>query len=95
MKPDEELVHPYLVRLGLGPVVHEPEANKPPDFLINGSIAVEVRRLNQNKITENGYEGLETAQCNLHRQLASILPALGPSNSGVSWFMYRKIKNQL
>jgi hypothetical protein len=87
MKPDEKLAYPYLVSLGLGSVVYEPEPNKPPDFLINGTIAVEVRRLNQNKITAAGYEGLETAQFNLHRQIQPLLPSFCPCESGTSWFV--------
>jgi len=39
--------------------VYEPDGNTPPDFLVNGTIAVEVRRLNQNEIIESGHRGLE------------------------------------
>jgi hypothetical protein len=54
MRWEEELAQHYLVSLGLGQVVYEPEPNLPPDFLINGTVAVEVRRLNQNEITAGG-----------------------------------------
>ena len=87
MKPDEKLTFPYLVSLNRGTVVYEPEPGKPPDFLIDNTIAVEVRRLNQNKIIGEGYEGLETAQQNLRRLITPILATLGPCESENSWFV--------
>src|SRR5579864_4757122 len=95
MKPDEKLAFPYLVSLNLGVVIYEPEPGKPPDFLINNTIAVEVRRLNQNKITDQGYEGLETAQQNLSRLIPPILAALGPCESENSWFVLYNFERPL
>ena len=87
MKPEEKLVRPYLLSLNLGSVIHEPERNKPPDFLINDGIAVEVRRLNQNRVTQTGYEGLENLRFALRDQIQSLLKPFGPPQSGINWIV--------
>jgi hypothetical protein len=47
---------------GFNNVVFHPDGrNSPPDFLISGGIAVEVRRLNQNKESAGGARGLEVS----------------------------------
>jgi hypothetical protein len=79
MKPEESLVSEYLVTLGLGPVVHEPDGTKPPDFCIDKRIAVEVRRLNQNEVTELGHRGLEVTRFRLQYRIWNLLSSLGPS----------------
>lgn len=48
MNPTEALALSYLKSVTLGEVVHEPDGNIPPDFPVDGRVAVEVRRLNQN-----------------------------------------------
>ena len=53
------LVERYLQALQLGPIIYEPHRNAPPDFVVDGRIAVEVRRLNQNHVQGATYEGLE------------------------------------
>ncbi|MCK6616739.1 MAG: hypothetical protein L6Q51_03770 [Cyclobacteriaceae bacterium] len=47
MKREEELAFEYFSNRGYGTVRYEPKGNRPPDLLIDESIAVEVRRLNQ------------------------------------------------
>jgi hypothetical protein len=47
LNDDERIAGEYLHRLGMGTVAYEPDGQVPPDFLIDGRIAVEVRRLNQ------------------------------------------------
>lgn len=59
MKFEEELAFRYLSTLGVPD--YEPNGNRPPDFSLPGNRAIEVRRLNQNKFTENKTEGLENA----------------------------------
>lgn len=58
---EERIVAHYLQTLGYDPskIEPEPDGNIPPDLLIDGRIAVEVRRLNQYVITEEGRENLE------------------------------------
>jgi hypothetical protein len=51
MDPTERLVAEFLAEQGYTNIVHEPDGNFPPDFLVNGHIAVEVHRLNQNHDT--------------------------------------------
>src|ERR1700731_1570519 len=87
MRIDEHLANEYLVSLGLGAVVYEPDGNRPPDFVINQRIAVEVRRLNQNEVIETGYRGLEETRFALEDRVRKLLSPLGPSESGVSWFV--------
>ncbi len=48
MDTSESLVRDFLLYRGYADIVYEPDGNVPPDFLIDGRIAVEVRRLNQN-----------------------------------------------
>lgn len=47
MNKDERIAERYLKSLNIGEVAYEPDGKIPPDFLVNGCIAVEVRRLNQ------------------------------------------------
>jgi hypothetical protein len=55
MDDSEKLANDYLSRLGFQDIVYEPDNKNPPDFLADGRIAVEVRRLNQNEVTESGF----------------------------------------
>jgi hypothetical protein len=48
MNSKEKIAQNYLVSLGFKDIVFEPDGNIPPDFAVEGKIAVEVRRLNQN-----------------------------------------------
>jgi hypothetical protein len=56
--------------------------------LVNGTIAVEVRRLNQNEITESGHRGLEVTRIPLAARIRKLLSTFGPSRSGISWFCH-------
>jgi hypothetical protein len=47
MKREEKIAYDYFMSMGYDSIEYEPDGNIPPDFLLNGSIAVEVRRLNQ------------------------------------------------
>ena len=47
MKFEEKITKEYFQFKGYDKIVFEPIGNTPPDFLINNSIAVEVRRLNK------------------------------------------------
>jgi hypothetical protein len=88
VNPSERLAQQYLEALALGPVNYEPDGNIPPDFLLGGSIAVEVRRLNQNHEEANGtYEGLEQLWFPLWQRLKKHLPSLGPALAGECWYV--------
>ena len=46
MKREERLVETYLISKGYKEIIFEPDGNCPPDFVVEGNIAIEVRRLN-------------------------------------------------
>jgi len=63
MDDSEIVVRQHLEHLGFKSIIYEPDGNIPPDFLVEGRIAVEVRRLNQNYVSGSGQlEGLETTR---------------------------------
>ncbi|MDD5410220.1 MAG: hypothetical protein PHF31_02220 [Methylobacter sp.] len=88
MDDSERLVERYLNDLCRGAVLFEPDGNIPPDFSFAGSIGVEVRRLNQNHERLDGStEGLEELAIPLWQRLKKLLPSIGPSIDGESWFV--------
>jgi hypothetical protein len=90
MDESETRIDTYLRNLDIGPVVYEPDGNVPPDFVVNGTIAVEVRRLNQNFESEDGYEGLDTLSQPLGQTIINALANAGPPIDGVNWYvLYR------
>jgi hypothetical protein len=88
MNESERVVRDYLVSLRLGPVVFEPDGNQPPDFLVDGRIAVEARRLNANELVGVGHRGLEETSIPLYRAVSKALEASGPPISGCSWYVH-------
>jgi len=88
MDDTERLADQYLRSLNLGAVVYEPDGNIPPDFCIDGRIAVEVRRLNQNyEYSDGSREGLEQLAIPLWKRFKSFLPSLGSSLNGECWYV--------
>ncbi len=88
MNESETLAERYLNTLGIGEVVFEPDGNIPPDFVVGESIAVEVRRLNQNFEDQGGsYKGLEEIEIPVWRLFKKLLPNLGPSIEDESWYV--------
>ncbi len=94
MDRSEKIVFEYFSNQDFCDVVYEPDGNIPPDFLINGRIAVEVRRLNQNEETPNGHRGLENVAIPLQAKIRALLKTLGPSN-GESWYVMYRIRRPL
>lgn len=91
MDGTEKLVEIYLKHLGFTNVRYEPDGNVPPDFLADGRVAVEMRRLNQNygDGRGNGPRGLEEAVIPLWRRIRDYLTGLGPTPaSGGSWYVF-------
>lgn len=96
MDKSEELAERYLTSLDLGEVVYEPDGNVPPDFAIAGTIAVEVRRLNQNHELEIGRtQGLEEVDIPLRRKMQKYLWSFAPSREGESWYVGYNFKRPL
>jgi|SRR5664280_227511 len=88
MDRSELLAKHYLESLHLGPVVFEPDGNVPPDFLLDGRIAVEVRRLNQNFESEDGTSrGLEETDIPLRQRMKKYLREFAVSRDGESWYV--------
>jgi hypothetical protein len=88
MNESEKSVYAYLTSQGLGTVVYEPDGNVSSDFLIDGRIAVEVRRLNQNEETIEGHRGLEEISKPLQALVGKALVAIGPPVGGTSWLVF-------
>jgi hypothetical protein len=96
MKHEEELAKRYLHSLGLSDVVHEPDGNIPPDFVVDGKIAVEVRRLNQHEAKTHGKPaGLENLRFALEASIREVLRSLGPPKNEKSWFVHYSFSRPL
>lgn len=87
MNADERIVFDHLSRRGFESVVFEPDGNVPPDFLVNGRIAIEARRLNQHDDSESDPRGLEEVAIPLNAQFRRLLASFGAPTDGVSWFV--------
>lgn len=89
MNDDEIRVKNFLQECGYHDVTCWPDGpNAPPDFLIGGSIAIEVRRLNQNHVTNVGTRGLGEVSKQLIDSIEKIALSLRPPNHGRSWFIF-------
>ena len=95
MDRTEQAAADHLAHLGYDNVVYDPDGKVPPDFLLEGSIAVEVRRLNQNEVTEAGARGLEESSIPLLMSFKKLLTSLGPPRTGVSWFVHYSFRRPL
>ena len=92
MDESEQLVERYLGGLGFDSIIFEPDGKVTPDFLVDGRIAVEVRRLNQNELTDSGFRGLEESDIPLQMKIQKLLASLGSPQTGVSWFVRYTVK---
>jgi hypothetical protein len=87
MDPSEAIVEKLLTHMGFTQVVYEPDGNVPPDFLADGRVAIEVRRLNQNHDSGSGKQGLEEVAIPLWQRIENLVHSLGPP-VGESWFVF-------
>ena len=92
MDKSEQMVERYLGGLGFDSIIFEPDGNVTPDFLVDGRIAVEVRRLNQNEVTDSELHGLEKSDIRLRMTVQKLLASLGPTGTGVSWIVTYSVK---
>lgn len=95
MDHSERIASEYLSSRGFRDIVYEPDGNVSPDFLINGCIAVEVRRLNQNEETADGWRGLEETAIPLQAKISRLLGDLGSSDGGDSWYVAYSFRRPL
>src|SRR5690606_28651653 len=58
-----------------------------PDFLADGRVAVEVRRLNQNHDSGRGKRGLEETSIPLWQRVEKLAHSFGPATNE-SWFLF-------
>jgi len=87
MKPEESFAEQYLMGLGLGQVIFEPDGNTPPDFSIGISIGVEVRRLNQQYFSSSKPEGLEQLSFPLWNLIEKEISKFDSKYNGNTYFI--------
>lgn len=95
MNRDEQVVFEYLEKSYGKNVVFEPEHNNAPDFSVNSSIAVEVRRLNQHYFESEKPEGLENLSFPLFDALREVLESLNYLYVGKSYWVCIDYKRPL
>jgi len=95
---EEQLVIDSLTFQGYGNIEFEPDGNVPPDILVDNKIAIEVRRLNQNQVTGNGFQGLEQDEYAIHGLLRRIMDDISDENfdesAFVGYFFKRPLPNK-
>lgn len=87
MDATEKLVADHLAHRGYANVIYEPDGNIPPDFLVDETIAIEVRRLNQNHFDGTDAKGLEEVAIPLWDRIENLTNSLGAPTEGESWFV--------
>jgi hypothetical protein len=95
MDASENIVNEYLKHQKYEDIVYEPDGNVPPDFLVNGRIAIEVRRLNQNKSDGGGSKGLEETAIPLRKKIEKLAFSFGPPDDGESWFLFYRFSRPI
>lgn len=88
MDATEKLVYEHLSHRGYANVVYEPDGNVPPDFLVDGTTAIEVRRLNQNHFNGADAKGLEELAIPLWNRIKELVASLGAPIGSESWFVF-------
>lgn len=73
MNREEKIAETYLKSKGFQDIQFEPDGNIPPDFFIDGEIAVEVRRLNQHYEHNGKADALESVNFKLIPMLNKLL----------------------
>jgi hypothetical protein len=87
MNREEQITEAYLRKSEFKDVVFEPDGNIPPDFSVDGKIAVEVRRLNQHFFTKDEIRGLEETRIPLFKLLESSLSEFDSEYKGYSYWV--------
>lgn len=95
MDNTEKHVREHLIYCGYAHIEYEPDGNIPPDFLVDGKIAVEVRRLNQRYFSESDEKGLEEVAIPLWNGLSKLLASFGPPSRGESWYVFYRFSRPI
>lgn len=69
----ERMALEYFQSQGYNKILHEPDGNVPPDLVIDGEIAVEVRRLNQFKNVKGELQPLEKLEFKIVPKILKII----------------------
>jgi len=85
----ETLARNHLVYRGYEHSIYEPDGNVPPDFVLEGRIAVEVRRLNENERDTPSPKGLEETEIPLLMGLQKLIKSFGSASSKAWWVALR------
>mgnify|MGYP006427624069 CR=1 FL=1 len=84
---EEQYVIDNLTHQGYVNILYEPDGNVPPDILVDGNIAIEVRRLNQNQKTKKGFKGLEQEDFSIRSVLSKMMRKVSDKNYEKSAFV--------
>ena len=95
MKPEEQVVFHHLKKLYGENVVFEPDGNITPDFAVNSSIGVEVRRLNQYFFKGEPPIGLEQISFPLINAFTKTAEKLNSLYTGISYWVDIDYKRSL
>ena len=96
IKESDKFAYEYLAHQGFTSIVYEPDGNVPPDFLVEGRIAIEARRLNQNKEgVADGPRGLEELSKPLDAAVRKAIASMGPPSAGATWFVLYTFRRPL
>lgn len=83
----ERIALQYLTSQGFTDVCYEPDGRVPPDFLVSGQIAVEVRMLNQREPTGDNPRGLEQVDIPLRKRMFGLAATFGEPKRE-NWLLY-------
>jgi len=75
----------FLESTCLGTIVQEPDGNVPPDFVIDGRVAVEVRRLNVNEIGPGRLRSLDQTARPFLDRFRTLLASYGRATDAAWW----------
>jgi len=94
MRREEAIAEKFLKKT-YAKIVYEPDGNIPPDFLIDDSVAVEVRRLNQNIKHDDTFKGIEIDQIKLKKIFESILRTYDTLKESDSYWIVLEYKRPI
>jgi len=96
MDQAEMLSEAFLRLQGFHTVEYEPDGNIPPDFLCDGKVAVEVRRLNHHfKADGESPEALDKKGVAIWNTVKGVLREIGPPTSGRSWWVCYTVRRPI
>jgi hypothetical protein len=87
MNSDEEIVNKYLQSNVGGVIVHEPDGKNPPDFSIDSSIAIEVRRLNAHYFLGQNTKSIEEMDIPVRKKFNRIIRNFPADYHGKTYFV--------